>query len=436
MSRGWAALAVTLCAVTLAGAESADASARTRLRAQIVGGQPVPSGALRQLAYVQDEVAPGSYIACTATVVSSNLVLTAGHCAEDAATGAVEPASGFLVATERPNVANTAVGQVSTVSRVIVNPSSDPSTHDGDVALLQLSKPTAAPAIRLADSGVSALLQPGTEVAVAGWGLTSGATGATPPTQVQWATTVIQSADYCTVNALLAGSPFDANGQLCAVDPPAFATGACLGDSGGPVLANYGTADPIEVGITSWVVSALGSSCSTLFPTFFTQAAAISSWVQSWSAKLAPPATAPKPTPKPKPKPKPKLTHVRGTDPRPKAGIYSGASSQHRRVRLRVTAGRDGVAWLTFGYRLRCSGGRRLSGTVTFRRLAISDLTFGRRPRPGHGRTFTLFGTFDTTGAVSGRIKATWRSARHGACRSGTLRFKARRGQEAGGSRT
>jgi secreted trypsin-like serine protease len=416
---------VALCVVTLLGAGSVDASARARLRTQIVGGQPVPAGALKQLAYVQDEVSPGSYIACTATVVSSNLVLTAGHCAQDGATGAVQPASGFLVATGRPNVANAAAGQISRVSRVIVYPSFDPPTHDGDVALLQLSKPTTAPAIRLADSGLSPLWQPGTEVAVAGWGLTSGAAGAAPPTQVQWATTVIQSADYCTVNALLAGSPFDPTGQLCAVDPPAFATGGCLGDSGGPVLANYGSADPIEVGITSWVVSALGSSCSTLFPTFFTQAAAISSWVRSWSAKLAPPPPAPKPTPKPKPKPR--LTHVRGTVPKPKAGVYSGTSSQHRLVRLRVSAARDDVAWLRFGYGLRCSDGRRLTGTVTLRRLAISDLTFGRGVRPGHGMTLMLSGTFDETGAVSGRFKAGRQSARHGACRSATLRFKARR---------
>jgi hypothetical protein len=92
-----------------------------------------------------------------------------------------------------------------------------------------------------------------------------------------------------------------------------------------------------------------------------------------------------------------------------------------------VTAARNRITWLRFGYRLRCSDGHRLNGTVTVRRLPIADLMFARRLSPAHGETLTLSGTFDTSGAVSGRINARRLSARHGACRSGTLRFKARR---------
>jgi secreted trypsin-like serine protease len=414
--------AVGLGAGALVGAASADAAAHTRVHPEIIGGQPVPAGALGQLAYIQDEVSASSYLACTGTVVSPNLVLTAGHCAQDEASGAVQPASGFLVATGRTELADTATGQVSAVSRVIVYPGYDLATRDGDAALLELRTPTTAPAIQLADSGQSALWQPGSDLAIAGWGLTDGSGAAAPPTQLQAAATVTQSLGYCAENASLAGSGFDPAAQLCATDPPAYQTGTCLGDSGGPLLADYGGDDPIEVGITSWGVSTPGTSCNTDYPSFFTRAATISPWVRSWARMLAPPPSR-TPTPAPKPTPIP----TRAPVALPEAGTYAGHSSQHRRVRLRVTAARGSIAALRFAYRLRCRDGRRPTHVVTFRHLAISDLTFGAKLRIGRGERFAVAGAFDTTGAVSGTMRTTWHSARHGICRSGRLRFKARR---------
>jgi V8-like Glu-specific endopeptidase len=414
-------IAVGVCVGTLIVA--ANAAAGTRPRPQIVGGQPVPPGMLTQLAYVQDKVSPSSYIGCTGTVVSSNLVLTAGHCAQDDATGAVRPVSGFLVATGRPDLANQGAGQVSAVSRVVVYPGYDRASHDGDAALLQLSTPTSVPAMQLANSGQSALWQPGTTVAIAGWGLTSGSAGASAPTHVQWATTHTQSPIVCTADALLAGTTFDPNGQLCAADAPTYQTGTCLGDSGGPMIADYASADPVEVGITSWGVSIVGNSCDVGFPSFFTQTAPIAAWVSAWAKALAPPAPpAPGPSPKPKPIPAPVASAV----PKPEAGSYSGTSSQHRRVRLRVTAARDTVGTLKIAYRLRCRGGRHSLGAVTFRHFAIGNLTFGGRVQ-SRNETYAVSGTFDTTGHVRGTMKTSWHSARYGTCRSGTLRFAARR---------
>jgi secreted trypsin-like serine protease len=408
---------------TLGACTSADAAARARLHKWIVGGQPVPAGALPQLAYIQDKVSAGSYIGCTGTVVSANLVLTAAHCAHDDATGAVRPASGFLVATGRPDLADQAAGQVSTVTHVLVYPGYNPETHVGDVALLALNQPTTAPSIQLAGSAQSALWQPGTAVAIAGWGLTSGSSGAPPPTHVQWASTVTQSPSSCKVDALLAATSFDANAQLCADDAPTFHTGTCLGDSGGPMLADYGSASPVEIGITSWGVSTSGNSCNTSFPSFFTQAAAISPWVSSEIKALAP-ASRPVSTPSPKPKPKPKPTPQPAARPQP--GAYSGTSSQHRRVGLRVTAARDTVRSLSFAYRLRCRHSHRRTGAVTFRHFSISNLTFGGRFQIHNGETYAVTGTFDTAGAVSGTMKTSWHSARYGVCRSGTLHFSAR----------
>jgi secreted trypsin-like serine protease len=180
------------CLGMLMGAGSAAAAhGRGRqVRPQIVGGQSAPTGSLPQLAFIVDQVSASEAYLCTGTVLSANVVLTAGHCAEDETTGALEPASGFHVVTSRLDWSDTSVGQVSDVSQVIVDPSYNPTTHVDDVALLVLSTPTTAPAITLANSSDLPLWQPPTEVEIAGWGLTDGSDPDSLPTQLQWATTV------------------------------------------------------------------------------------------------------------------------------------------------------------------------------------------------------------------------------------------------------
>jgi secreted trypsin-like serine protease len=195
----------------------------------------------------------------------------------------------------------------------------NPSTHDGDVALLELTTPTTAPAITLANAGDASLWQPGTQVAIVGWGLTDGADPDSEPTQVQWATTVTQAPSYCASEASLAKSSFDPDGQLCAVDAPTYMSATCNGDSGGPMLADYSSNDPIEVGITDWGGGNASTRCDTSFPNFFARADSISSWAANWVQALAPPS------PSPSPSPLPSSTATRNPPASgPRAGRYSG----------------------------------------------------------------------------------------------------------------
>jgi secreted trypsin-like serine protease len=417
------AAAVTfVCVGVLLGAGSADAATHRQLRAQIIGGQPVPAGMFPQLAYIVDEVSPGNYQSCTGTVLSSDVVLTAGHCAENQETQTADPAAGFNVVTGQPNLAGPPVGQVSAVSKVIVYPAYDPTTRDWDAALLELSTPTTAPPITLASSADAALWQPATEVAIAGWGLTDGADPTSQPTQVQWATTVTQSPDYCEANALSLQSTFDSTSQLCAIDTPTDATGACHGDSGGPLLAQYGTATPVEIGITIWGEA----GCDSTYPTFFTETAAISDWAETWVQDLPPPPAAtptPTPTPAPAPTPTPVATASRQA---PRAGRYYGHSSQRRVVELTVASSATTVSAVTFGFRSRCSRGRHPSSTLRTRRFAIRNLAFGRERRTSGGDTYALVGRFNTTGTASGTLRASWHSARYGRCHSGVIRWNAK----------
>ncbi len=400
------------CLGLLIGAGPAGAAAHRRmprLHAQIVGGQSAPTGSLPQLALVVDQVSASAGYLCTGTVLSSNVVLTAGHCAEDETTGALEPTAGFHVVTGRLDWSDTSIGQVSGVSQVIVNPGYDPTTHVDDAALLVLSTPTTAPAITLANGSDASLWQPPTRVAIAGWGLTDGSDPDSIPTQLQWATTVTQPASYCELQASLGGIGFNPDLQLCTVNAPTYDTGTCNGDSGGPVLGNYWGTQPVEVGITSLVPS----GCTTGQADFFTRADAISAWAANWVNDVAP---GPIPTPTPTPAAPPS---------EPLAGIYTGQTSQHRQLKLQVSPAQTAVSRYSIASRLRCHDGRQPVYVSSIEDLPLGQLRFGATVHGRHGLTEKVAGTFNTTGGVAGTFSIVVRNTPHGYCHAGPLRWSA-----------
>src|SRR2546423_10257438 len=81
---------------------------------------------------------------CTGTVVAANLILTAGHCAEDVQTGIPREPTDYQVQTAG-DLARPRTSKSSRVSRVLVYPGFEPRSGVGDAALLELSTPTTAP---------------------------------------------------------------------------------------------------------------------------------------------------------------------------------------------------------------------------------------------------------------------------------------------------
>jgi hypothetical protein len=220
---------------------------------------------------------------CSGTVVSSNVVLTAGHCAVDESTGRVLSPGSYRVVTGAADWTDTASRHVSGVSQVIVDPSYNIAAKTSDAALLILSTPTTAPAVRLATSADQDLAQPGTVAVIAGWGATYA--GGLFQYLLQWAATVVQGPAYCgqfqfanfTYNPLL---------HLCAVDYPYDDTAACNGDSGGPMLTGDASGNAVEIGVTS-----VGpTDCNTVTADYFTAVVQLSSWVNGWISAVAPPS--------------------------------------------------------------------------------------------------------------------------------------------------
>jgi trypsin len=261
----------------------------TRRRPQIVGGSGGVQGQWPFMAFIQHSDSAGNPdFWCSGTLVSSNVVLTAGHCAVDETTGAALDPSGYAVATGAVDWTNTANRQVSSVSQVNVYPAFDPSGPTHDAALLVLSSPlNAAPIALWASGGLSA----GTSALIAGWGMTS-AGQASPTALLQWAPTVVQSATDCRQKAALASFPYDTSTNLCAVNPPTYSTGTCNGDSGGPLLAQGASGTLVEIGLTS-----VGpTDCNTQQPDDFTAILPIASWVRNEASAVAPVTSRPTPS--------------------------------------------------------------------------------------------------------------------------------------------
>ncbi len=255
---------------------------RTRVSAvqpRIVGGQPAPPNAFPYVAYLYWE-GPSGHELCTGTVVSSNAILTAAHCMYDDS-GAPQGAQGWIVATGAENLTDLSSAVRSSVSKIVVDPSYDPTAVTSDVALLVLSQPISAPTIRIATSSDMTSEQPGTPAAITGWGLTSISTP--EPTVLQWAPTVVQSPDYCDAHDYGDGI-FVPDLQLCTADTPALDTAFCSGDSGGPLIATDAGGKPVEIGI----ISQGSSGCDPRLEDFSTRAIAISPWALGVIRAVAP----------------------------------------------------------------------------------------------------------------------------------------------------
>lgn len=274
-----AAVLLLACALPLGTATASPVGTR------VVNGKAAPPSSFPYLAFVFfREGSDGE--ACSGTVVSSSLVLTAAHCVLDERTGIPRSAAGFRVIT---GTVDWESGErvVSTVSAVSIDPEYTPSGEHAnwaDAALLRLSQPIAAPPVKLATTEAWAA---GTNALFAGWGkLEPSQSG--PSTSLRYSGTTIQPASYCDSQAM----HFDPAGQLCVLDTDPPYASACHGDSGGPlVIADPGeVSEPLEIGIASYSVS---EGCDPRRPQYFTRADLVAPWVAGEIGMLAPAPVAP-----------------------------------------------------------------------------------------------------------------------------------------------
>jgi secreted trypsin-like serine protease len=267
----------------------ATASARGDAQASIIGGRAATIAEFPSLAYIEADLGKSGF-ACTGTVVSPRVILTAAHCVEDVERGRFTPPGKYAVATGTTTLGQAVPENVFKVVETHVFPGFDPGSLRGDAAILILDRPTAAPPIALAGPADAGLYAGGATIQLAGWGLTS-ARAAKGPESLRAATMVVQAPGFCSRKTGRYYPEFSTSAQFCAIDAPAKRSGGCFGDSGGPGIGQRADGTPVELGI----ISTGGPFCNPSFPNVLTRIDTVSAWVAEWIAATE--AGGPRPNP-------------------------------------------------------------------------------------------------------------------------------------------
>jgi len=270
-----AGLGVALAA--LAVAACIEAVPVSRERSGIVNGTPVTYFAYREVVAVIQDYGYVSCFSCSATLISSRIVLTAGHCVVvwDSTTG---PTTEVLAPTTLGvfigNDARQAkIADTYRVGAVHLHPSYDPYEGVGDIALLELTADvpavTPAPILSLAEAQA---VSSGTTMLIVGYGNTI-------------------SSELINDGVKYYGrTPFVSMGSTYFVAGTTGMPVACNGDSGGPAFLERGTTRSI-LGVTSGFAN-WDAPCSD--GNIFTLAPAYLDWIVSTVGPLDPsPAPGP-----------------------------------------------------------------------------------------------------------------------------------------------
>lgn len=257
------------------------AQADSKAQASIIGGEPASITAFPSLAFIYAQHSKKEGFACTGTVISPRVILTAAHCVENLDAGGLTPAPEYTVATGVANPHEATPANLSHVSDTYVFPKFNPGTLISDAGILVLETPTPAPPIPLPGSADAALYDGGAPVLLAGWGLTDPHASSTPDV-LQTTTAVVQPPASCKRKTRPYFPFYSPASQMCTSNPPKYATGGCFGDSGGPVIAHRADASPVEIGI----VSTGGPDCSTKVPNIFTRTDRLAVWASEWIAAI------------------------------------------------------------------------------------------------------------------------------------------------------
>ncbi|MWA12852.1 trypsin-like serine protease [Streptomyces sp. BA2] len=239
----------TMAVTGVATAAIAMLATSTPAAHAIIGGTEVSNDAYPFMAAVMDKGSgsPLDRQFCGGSLVTADTIMTAAHCLVDDAGKPLKPKK-LQVAVGRTVLSKAGQGQIRNVAKggVVVHPRYLKGQEAYDVAFIQLSKPIRGISpIALPTQGTDALIRPGQNATVAGWGNTDTELPNTPDRLREVKVPILSHAECRT-----SYEEYDAKVNFCA---GVETKDSCQGDSGGPIFRNVpGRRAPIQVGVVSY----------------------------------------------------------------------------------------------------------------------------------------------------------------------------------------
>jgi secreted trypsin-like serine protease len=232
--------ALALVATAAATAQAAPSDERSKPSIKIIGGVEQSDSAYPWMAALLSKggESPTKRQFCGASLISPDVVMTAAHCVTGTKAKEIEVTVGRTVLSDKRQ------GQLRNVTNIVSHPRYLKGDEAYDLALLELAKPvTGIASVKLPTPGTDALLRPGAQAKVIGWGNTDTELPSFPD-RLRGVNVPLLSHPECTATY---------PGYNKAVNVCAGVEGkdSCQGDSGGPLFRKV-SGRTYQIGIVSY----------------------------------------------------------------------------------------------------------------------------------------------------------------------------------------